>query len=85
MQSWQKHWLKFVAGTAINAGIYISYRLYIHNQKKKKEAESKTNKELTIIKNCPKGSLEEQLIDIKNKKRKSSKPKLRIYDKKSDK
>lgn len=85
MQSWQKHWLKFVVGTTINAGVYISYRLYMHNQKKKKETEKKINKELTIIKMSPKGSLEEQLIDIKNKNRKSSKPKLKIYDNKPEK
>ena len=85
MQTWQKHWLKFVATTAVNAGIYISYRLYIHNQKKKKELEDKNNHVLKILKNSPKGSLEEKLINIKKKNKKEMKTNLKIHFRKEDK
>lgn len=85
MQTWQKHWLKFVATTALNASIYISYRLYVHNQKKKKELEDKKHHLLKILKNSPKGSLEEQLINIKRKNKKEMKPNLKIQSRKEDK
>lgn len=99
MESWKKQWLKFVVGTTINAGVYITYRLYVHHQKKKEEKEQADNVEklnmnnteavknssLKIVKQSPKGSLEEQLIDIKNNNRKDHQPKLKIQDKKSDK
>lgn len=35
MEKWQKHYLKFVAGAALNAGIFVSYRLYMHHLKNK--------------------------------------------------
>ena len=99
MQAWKKQWLKFIVGTTINAGIYVTYRLYIHNQKKKQEKEKLETLELLndnnsdevknsflkVVKRSPKGSLEEQLIDIKKNNRKDHKSKLKIQDKKSDK
>jgi hypothetical protein len=35
MEKWQKYYLKFVAGAALNAGIFVSYRLYMHHLKNK--------------------------------------------------
>lgn len=35
MLDWKKHYLKFVAAAALNATVFVSYRLYVHKLKNK--------------------------------------------------
>lgn len=46
MTDWEKHYLKFIGVVAINASVYLSYRLYIHKLNTKIKKLNSENEDL---------------------------------------